>query len=176
MLALSVTLITRIVFPALLFAALLSAALPATPCRGSDRAAADPAITLDVQNEPLRNVLGRISKATRWKITVPDKWMDRPITQRLNRVSMEEGLRFILKDAGIENLLLTYDEGRKTVTVYDTEIQPGQAAIGGARPPVPSAGSQPDAVLKRPAGDEGDGPSRGIRRARTRRQPRTEEE
>jgi len=149
------------VFFVVFLAGFLSAALSANPCRGSDRASVDPTITLDVQNEPLRSVLGRIYKTTEWKIKAPDKWMDKPITQTLYNVSIEKGLRFILKDAGVENLLLIYDEEIKTVTVYDTEIRLGQTtnrptAQDDARPPVFSASDQPDdPMLKRPANDEG---------------------
>jgi hypothetical protein len=163
------------------FAGSLSVALPATPCRGSDRASADPTITLDVQNEPLRSVLEKISKTTRWKIKAPDRWMDKPITQTLNNVTLEEGLRFILKDAGVENLLLTYDENRKTITVYDTEIQRGQSADRpptqvDARPPVYPASDQPDPMLQRPKKDAGAGPSQGAIRAKNRKQAHMEEE
>jgi len=176
----SVAIIMRVFF-AVFFVGLLSAALAATPCRGSDRASTDPTITLDVQNEPLRSVLERISKTTRWTIKAPDKWMGKPITQTLNKVSMEEGLRFILKDAGVENLLLTYDEDRKTITVYDTEIQPVQSANrppaqGDARPPVFSASDQPDPILTRPAKEGESGPARGTTRVRNRRQAGMEEE
>ena len=154
---------------------------PATPCRGSDRASTGPTITLDVQNKPLRSVLEEIAKTTGWKIKAPDKWMEKPITQTLNKVSMEEGLRFILKDAGVENLLLTYDENRKTITVYDTEIRQGQSADrppaqGEPRPPVFSASDQPDPVLNRPAKDARSGSSRGAPRARDRRKASAEEE
>ncbi len=168
------------VFSALLFMGLFSAALPATPCRGSE-SAADPTITLDVQNEPLRSVLEKISKTTKWKIIVPDKWMDKPITQTLDKVPLEEGLRFILKDAGIENLLLTYDENRKTAAVYDTEIQTGQSANrppaqGDVHRPVYPASGQPDPILTRPATDQESGPSRRIPRSRGRRHTNTNEE
>ena len=170
----------RVIFIVFL-AGSLAVALPATPCRGSDRPTADPTITLDVQNEPLRSVLGKISKTTGWKITAPDKWMDKPITQTLHQVSIEEGLRFILKDAGVENLLLTYDEDRKTITVYDTGIRQGQSANslpaqGVARPPVFSASGQPDPMLTRPARDAGSGTSRGTARSRSRKQTHSEEE
>jgi hypothetical protein len=173
----SVVIIMRMFF-AVFFMGLLSATLSATPCWGSDRTTADPTITLDVQNEPLRSVLGRISKTTCWTIQVPDKWMDKPITQMLNTVSMEEGLRFILKDAGVENLLLTYDEGRMTITVYDTEIQHGQSANrspvqGDARSPVLSTSDQPDPVLTRPTKDVKPG---RISRTRNRRPADTEED
>jgi hypothetical protein len=170
----------RIIF-VVFFAGSLSVALPATPCRGSDSASADPTITLDVQNEPLRSVLGEISKTTRWKIKAPDKWMNKPITQTLNQVSMDAGLRFILKDAGVENLLLTYDEDKKTITVYDTEIKQKQSASrptiqGYPQPPVFPVGDQPDPMLSRPTKNTAAGPSRGAIRARNRTQPNGAEE
>jgi len=170
----------RIIF-VVFFAGSLSVALPAPPCRGSDRVSADPTITLDVQNEPLRSVLGKISKTTGWKITAPDKWMDKPITQTLYQVSVEEGLRFILRDAGVENLLLTYDENGKTITVYDTQIQQGQSANRPptqdiARPPVFPTSGQPDPMLTRPARDAGSGTPRGTARAKSRKQAPSEEE
>lgn len=159
----------------------LSVALAAAPCRGSDRASADPTITLEVKNEPLRTVLEKISKTTRWQIKAPDKWMDKPITQTLTRVSIEEGLRFILKDAGVENLLLTYDENNKKITIYDTENLQGQsanrpAALGDAPPPAFSPVNQSDPMLTRPAKEAGSGPSRGTTRARKRQQIYKEEE
>jgi hypothetical protein len=176
----SVAVIIR-VFVAVFFAGLLSTALPATPCRGSDRASPAPTITLDVQNEPLRSVLERISTITTWKIKAPDKWMGKPITQTLNKVSLEEGLRFILKDAGVENLLLTYDEDRKTIIVYDTEIKPAQSANrppvqGDVRPPIFPPSDQSDPMLTRPANEGESGPSRGNTRMRNRRQLHKEQE
>ena len=137
-------------------------------CWGSDQEFADPAITLDVQNEPLRSVLGKISKTTRWKIKAPDKWMDRPVTQTLNKVTLEEGLRSVLKSAGVENLLLMYDENIKVVTLFDTESPQRQAADRlppqvNAQPPVVSATDEPDPRLTRPVREAEPGPSRGDR-------------
>ncbi|OGP82574.1 MAG: hypothetical protein A2V87_10560 [Deltaproteobacteria bacterium RBG_16_58_17] len=164
---------------AVFFVGLFSANLIATPCWGSDNVSANPMITMDVKNEPLRSVLGKISKTTRWKIKVPDKWMDKPVTQTLNKVTLEEGLRFILKDAGVENLLLIYDENIKLITVFDTESAQRQSADRpsaqvNAQPPVVSATDEPDPTLKRPVRDAGSGPSRVNRRAK--RQASSEEE
>ena len=142
-------------------------------CWGSDQEFADPAITLDVQNEPLRSVLGKISKTTRWKIKAPDKWMDKPVTQTLNKVTLEEGLRSVLKSAGVENLLLMYDENIKVVTLFDTESPQRQAADRlppqvNAQAPVVSVTDEPDPRLKRPLREAVPGPSQGNRRAKRR--------
>ena len=100
--------IQKIIFT-LFFIVLVSANLTATLCWGSCKVSANPTITLDVTNEPLKGVLGKISKTTGWKIKAPEKWMEKPVTQTLNKASMEEGLRSLLKNAGIENLLLMYN-------------------------------------------------------------------
>jgi hypothetical protein len=102
--------------------------LAASPCWGSDQPPADPTITLNADNEPLQSVFAKISKTTSWKIEAPNKWMNRPITQTLNGVPLAEGLRFILKSAGIENILLLYDDNNRVITVFDTENAVKQSA------------------------------------------------
>lgn len=140
----------------------------------------NPTITLDVKNEPLRSVLGLIYKTTAWKIKAPNKWMDRPVTQTLNEVKLEDGLRFILKNAGIENLLLLYDENIMVITVFDTEAPQRQSANGPSaqvnpQPPAVSAIDTTDPALQRRVKDAGSGPSRSISR-RAKRQASVEEE
>jgi hypothetical protein len=158
---------------------LLSANLTPDYCWGSDKVSTNSTITLDVKNEPLRSVLGKISKTTRWKIKAPEKWMDKPVTQTLNKVTLEEALRSVLRNAGIENLMLMYDENIKVATLFDTESPQKQSADRppaqvNAQPPVVSATDEPDPRLRRPVRDAGPGPSRGNRRSR--RQAASEEE
>ena len=165
-----ITLIMLVI--AVLLAGFPSADLPTAYCWGSDKESAAPAITLDARNEPLRSVLGKISKTTRWKINAPDKWMDKPVSQTLNKATLEEGLRSVLKSAGVENLLLMYDENIKVVTLFDTESPQKQAAGRPpapvyAQPPVVSTSGRPDPILERAAERAaGPGPSRGNRRSR----------
>lgn len=158
---------------AALCAGLLAANFTATTCWGADKAATCATITLDVKDEPLRLVLGRITKTTRWKIKAPDKWLDKPVTQTLNKALLEEGLRSILNNAGIENLLLMYDEEIKAVTIFDTEsTQTPSAARATPQKPAP-----PPPVVYMPAGSDpimqraadraaGRAPARVNRRAR----------
>ena len=165
--------ITFIMFVFVVFlAGLLSADLTPDCCWGSDNVSANSTISLDVKNEPLRSVLEKISKTTRWKIKAPDKWMDKPVTQTLSNVTLEEGLRSVLTSAGIEDLLLMYDENIKVVTLFDTEGPQKQAA---GRPPAPirvqpplvSTSGRPDPILERAAERAaGNAPPRGNRRSR----------
>ncbi len=151
--------------------AFLTVHLAAALCWGSDKSPADPTITLNVDNEPLRSVFAKISKTTSWKIQAPDKWMNRPITQSLTGVPLADGLRFILKSAGIENILLLYDDNNRVITVFDTENLVKQS---NAVPPVQATG-QPsvvpptdDRVLKRRTSDAGSSHSPGSSRAKRR--------
>ena len=155
----------------LFFIGLLSADLTATHCWGSDKVSANPTITLAVTNEPLKGVLGKISKTTGWKIKAPEKWMEKPVTQTLNKASIEEGLRSTLKNAGIENLLLMYNEDIMVVTIFDTESAQGQSAnlpSAQVNARTPGAPVTDDPILSRPARDAGSGPSRVTGRGKRR--------
>ena len=165
--------ITFIMFVFVVFlVGLLSANLTPDCCWASDKVSTNSTITLDVKNEPLRSVLGKISKTTQWKIKAPEKWMDKPVSQTLNKVTLEEGLRSVLNNAGIEDLLLLYDENIRVVTLFDTESPQKQVAGRppapiNVQPPVVSATGEPDPILKRAAERAaGQAPSRGIRRSR----------
>jgi hypothetical protein len=122
---------------------LLTAYLTATSGWGADQSVAPATITLDVTNEPLGSVLGKITKTTKWKINVPDKWLDRPVTQSLNKATLEEGLRSVLNNAGVANLFLMYDENIKVVAVFDTETAQSLTA---ARTPAPATAQRPVAA------------------------------
>jgi len=155
-----------------LLVGLLSANLKTDCCWGADKESVGPEITLDVRNEPLRSVLGKISKTTGWKIKAPDRWMDKPVTQTLNKVTLEEGLRSVFRNAGIEDLMVMYDENIKAVTLFDTENPQRQSADRlpaqvNAQPPVVSATGERDPILRRAAERAaGDAPSQGSRRSR----------
>lgn len=152
-----------------LCAGLLLANLAATPAWGADQSVAEATLTLDVRNEPLRSVLGKITKTTRWKIKVPDQWLDKPVTQTLQNATLEEGLKSVFNSAGVENLFLLYDEDIKTITLFDTESAQKQSAARSsaqARPPVVSAPAEPDPRLQSPGRDTGPATTRASRRAR----------
>jgi hypothetical protein len=178
------TALLRVFFAVLLIAFPL-VHLAAAPCWGSDQGAADPTITLNADNEPLQSVFAKIEKATSWKIHAPDRWMNRPVSQTLNGVPLAEGLRSILKSAGIENILLLYDNDNRMITVFDTEnalkqstavpsaqspvfppVQPSVQQPDVPPPPVPPPGDDP--ILKRRTGDSGSGQTPSSRKTKRR--------
>jgi hypothetical protein len=161
----------RIMAVAMFWLGLLAVNLADTPAWGTDKSAAQATITLDVKNEPLQSVLGKITRKTGWKIKVPDKWLDMPVTQTLNKATLEDGLKSVLNNAGVVNLLITYDEYFKVVTVFDTESSSTSAAATSpaqtrAQPSVVTAPPEPDPRLQSAAIDTGSRPAPRSRRAR----------
>lgn len=155
-------------------AGFLAAHVTAIPGWGADQLPAQSTITLDVTNEPLGSVLAKITKKTSWKIKAPDKWLNRPVTQTLNKVTLEEGLRSVLNNAGVGNLLLLYDENIKVVNVFDTESAQSQLADRSSapvqaraniQPPGVPAAADPDPRLQSPVTSTGPAPAR-VRRIR----------
>jgi hypothetical protein len=161
----------RIMAVAVFWLLLLSVDLTVTPAWGADQSAADVTITMDVNNEPLGSVLGKITKKTKWKIKAPDKWLDRPVTQTLNKATLEEGLKSVLNNAGVANLLITYDEYLNVAVVFDTEGSSMSAAAPASQNKtqpavVSSAPAEPDPRLQSPATDTGSRPARATRRTK----------
>ena len=152
-------------------ASVLAAELNAATYKGADDGAAFPMITLDVRNEPLQSVLGEITRKTRWKIKAPPSWLARPVTQTLNNAPLEEALRSVLNNAGIENLLVMHDESIRVVTIFETASPSASATASTSvqvpvQPPVVSPTREQDPILNRTVIDKRPGPARGSRRQR----------
>ena len=151
----------------------LSAAVDftANDCWGAERVAAYETITLDVKNEPLRSVLVKITRKTGWKVKVPDKWLEKPVTQTLSKAKLEDGLRSVLNNAGVENVFLLYDENIKVATLFDTDgvqkqgADHHQAQANTQRPAVESA-ADADHMLQPPVREARPAPARASRRIR----------
>jgi len=152
---------------------LLSDHLAAAPGWGTDQITTRTTITLDINNEPLRSVLGKMTRKTNWKIKIPEQWLDRPVTQSLHQASLEEGLRSVLNNAGADNLLLMYDERFKIVTVFAISNSPATDRSNAqpivqphAPPPVTVANPATDPALRRTVIDARQTPARMNRRLR----------
>lgn len=64
----------------------------------STRAAEEPVISLQVQNQPLGRVLAGISQETGYTITINEQWRDYPIDATFRDKPLEKGLKYILSD------------------------------------------------------------------------------
>jgi hypothetical protein len=91
--------------------------LSPTPCWGSESGEGPVVFSLDVKDEPLGEVLKKISKATGYEITIATEYTKIPITARLQGVGVEKGLNRVLKD--FNHALVVIDAEKKiSVKVY----------------------------------------------------------
>jgi len=97
-------------------------------CRASSTESENPTFSLIVEEEALRAVLQKISTSTGYTITISEEFADVPITARLRDVSLDKGLRRLLK--GFNYTLVTLEEEKKIViTVYGRGQNSGKAPI-----------------------------------------------
>ena len=92
------------------------------PCTGSESGEKLATFSLEVDQQPLGEVLQEISKATGYEITVDKEYAKQPITVSLKNVTVEEGLRRIL---GKLSRYLVIDEAEKKISVriVDAEVR-----------------------------------------------------
>jgi hypothetical protein len=106
-------------------AGVISAHLVVTPSWASEKYARSAVVSLDVKNEPLGVVLDKISSDTGHKILVNREWADLPVTARLHNVTVEEGLRRLLKNF---NYALVFQDNEKRISIeihgFSSNIEP----------------------------------------------------
>ena len=81
--------------------------------------------SLNVKDEPLSEALKKISKATGYRITVSENWASLPVTAQLKNLTVEEGLKRLLK--GLNRSLVIQDtEKRILIQILNrsSDIQP----------------------------------------------------
>jgi hypothetical protein len=109
-----------------------------------DRFAGDEPISLNVKNEPLGDVLGKIAQATGYQISVSESWADMPVTATFKDVPLQKGLKRIL---GNTNNAIIYGAGGKIkIVIYDKASaggRPPKLPAGPSYPQQPDVGSQP---------------------------------
>ncbi|MDD5206712.1 MAG: hypothetical protein PHS17_14905, partial [Desulfobacterales bacterium] len=85
------------------------------PCAAKENHAGANLISMDIENEPLKSVLKRISESTDHEITVSENWADMELTMRLDSVSLEKALKQIIVALGKpSHVILTDNKKRKT--------------------------------------------------------------
>ncbi|MFO7554011.1 MAG: hypothetical protein R6W88_02290 [Desulfobacterales bacterium] len=101
----------------LLLLAMLSLIFPIPSSAGNESKAGDELISLKVKDEPLGNVLNKISVATGYDISLDDKWRNYRVTASLEEVSLHEGLKRILRNL---NSAIIYVSSKKIqIIIYD---------------------------------------------------------
>ncbi len=101
----------------------ISAMLPMASSAGKETHTADELITLTVKDEPLGEVLKKISMATGYEISVDTSWQSFRVTASLEAVSLHKGLKQILRNL---NNVIIYGSSREIkIIIYDKTAPEG---------------------------------------------------
>jgi hypothetical protein len=100
---------------------------------GIEKAYGEPIFSVTSDNEPLNEILVKISKSTGYKIEITKSWEDKPVTVSLKKITLEKGLREIMRMTGEPNYAVVINESIKKVEIriFDGS-SPGQIKGGGA--------------------------------------------
>lgn len=94
---------------------LLGLSVIVLPCAAKENHAGTNLISMDIEKEPLRSVLKRISESADHEITVSENWADMELTIRLDSVNLEKALKQIIVALGKpSHVILTDNKKRKT--------------------------------------------------------------
>lgn len=107
----------------LLFLATLSLLLPISLSAANETDAGDELISLTVKDEPLEDVLYKVSKAAGYDISLDNKWQNYRVTASLEKVSLHKGLIQILRNL---NYVIIYGSDQKIkIIIYDKTASEG---------------------------------------------------
>jgi type II secretory pathway component GspD/PulD (secretin) len=106
-----------------LFLAMLSLILPISFARGNESNVGEELISLTAKDEPLGDVLYKVSMASGYDISLDSKWQNYRVTASLEEVSLHKGLKRILRNL---NSAIIYVSIKKIkIIIYDKTASEG---------------------------------------------------
>ena len=132
-------------FKICLLLALLFLMSPIASFAGSKTHTGDELISLTAKDEPLGDVLNKISIATGFEIVLDHKWKSYLVSVALEKVPLHKGLKRILKD--LNNVIVYVSSKKIKIIIYDKiSPQKGSSAPSNERPLIsPSRSYHPPA-------------------------------
>ena len=102
------------------------------PFWGSDTGYTASFFSVTSDNEPLKEVLAKISKSTGYKIEITKGWDDKTLTVNLRKIDLEKGLREIMRIMGGPNYSLIINESGKKVEIriFDNNLAEQKKSSG----------------------------------------------
>ncbi len=100
-----------------IFLAMLFLILPIASSAGNKTNSGDELITLTAKDEPLGDVVKKISGATGYEIILDNNWQSYPVTVSLEEVPLNKGLKRILKD--LNNVIVYVSSKKIKIIIYD---------------------------------------------------------
>ena len=106
-----------------LFLAMLFLILPNSSSGGNESNVGEELISLTAKNEPLGDVLYKVSMASGYDISLDSKWQNYRVTASLEKVSLHRGLKRILRNL---NSAIIYVSSKKIkIIIYDKTASEG---------------------------------------------------
>lgn len=103
------------------------------PFFGIRTGSAEPVFSITSDNEPLYEVLAKISKSTGYKIEITKGWQDKSLTASLKKMTLEKGIREIMRIIGETSYAVVLNDSMKKVEIRIFDVSsPGQKRGGGA--------------------------------------------
>jgi hypothetical protein len=88
-------------------------------------------ITLNIENQPLAEVLDDVSQATGYELIIDENWDDLPITVKFEAIPLDQALKRIL--AKVNHAIIYSSDRRVLIRIYEEDstvsIHPGASAI-----------------------------------------------
>jgi len=108
------------------FLAILSLFFPVSSSAASEIDAGQELISLSVKDEPLGDVLYKVSMATGYDISLDNKWQNYRVTASLEQVPLQKGLKRILKNL---NSAIIYVSSKKIKIIIFDKTASGDASF-----------------------------------------------
>jgi hypothetical protein len=83
----------------------------------------EPHISLEAKNQPLGDVLKKISLDTGYKFRLNDQWRIHPVNATMKNISLHRGLKIILK--GLNHAII-YESGKSIKIAIYGKVEPGK--------------------------------------------------
>jgi|GEM_PF-4106502 len=120
-----------IAFKIYLFLAFLFLMSSIASLAGNKTNTGDELISLTAKDEPLGDVLNKISRATGYEIDLDHDWRDYLVSVTLEKVPLHKGLKRILKD--LNNVIVYVSSKKIKIIIYD-KISPDRGSSAPSNP------------------------------------------
>jgi hypothetical protein len=91
----------------------------------------EPHISLEAKNQPLGDVLKKISLDTGFKFRLNDQWRIHPVNATMKNISLHRGLKIILK--GLNHAII-YESGKSIKIAIYGKVEPGNTDSSPVQP------------------------------------------
>ena len=106
------------------------------PCFGMATGYPDPVFSITSTNEPLYNVLAKISKVTGYRIEITKGWGNKSSTVDLKNVTLENGIKAVIRSIGEPSHALIVDNRMRKVEIRIFDASPGSSSYKGEKTPM----------------------------------------